>query len=138
MRECGALPHVKVPPSVIHDEIRLALPAVPDFARLARLTVAGLANRVGFTYDEVEDLRIAVSEACSVLIGPEGRNGTLDLVFRITTDGLELEATGRFEIDGTADHPSDLSVQILDAVVDEHEMLASGNALRLRKRRAHH
>ncbi len=121
---------------MIDDEIRLALPAAPDFARLARLTAAGLANRVDFTYDEVEDLRIAVGEACLVLIGPEGRSGTIDLVFRITTDGLEVEATGRFEADGSVDHPSDLSVHILDAVVDEHEVLASGRTVRLRKRRA--
>jgi hypothetical protein len=121
---------------VIDDEIRLALPAAPDFARLARLTVAGLANRVGFTYDEVEDLRIAVGEMCQVLIGPDGRSGTLDLVFRITSEGLEVEATGRFELDGPIDHPSDLSVQILDAVVDEHEVLASAKTVRLRKRRA--
>ena len=120
---------------MIDDEIRLALPATPDFARLARLTVAGLANRVGFTYDEVEDLRIAVGEAWLVLIGPEGRNGTLDLVLRITPAGLEVEATGRFEVDGSVEHPSDLSIQILDAVVDEHQVLDAGKTLRLRKDR---
>ena len=51
------------------DHIRLSVPADTRYARLARLTAASLAGRDGFTYDEVEDVRIAVSEACALLLG---------------------------------------------------------------------
>jgi hypothetical protein len=122
---------------VTDDEIRLSLPAVPDFARLARLTIAGLANRVGFSYDEVEDLRIAVGEACSMLIGPEGRDGSLDLVYGLHADGLTVEAQGRF-LDGViidADTAL-LSEQILLAVVDEFSFEPDLMRVRFRKHRA--
>ncbi len=118
------------------DEIRLAVPASPEFVRLARLTAAGLANRVGFTYDEVEDLRIAVGEACSHLIGTGGRAGSVSLVFRLGANEVRIEAKASGAAgpsDGDTADPA-MSAQILDAVVDEFH-LARG-AVFLRKRRA--
>jgi serine/threonine-protein kinase RsbW len=47
-----------VPEEQSGDEIVLTLPAAPEFVRIARLTSAGLATRIGMAYDEVEDLRI--------------------------------------------------------------------------------
>ncbi len=44
------------------DEVRLAVPARPEFLGLARVTAAGLAGRLGFTFDQVEDLRLAIDE----------------------------------------------------------------------------
>ena len=37
------------------DEVRLAVPARPEFLGLVRVTAAGLASRLGFTFDQVED-----------------------------------------------------------------------------------
>ena len=119
------------------DEVRLALPAAPEYARIARLTVSGLATRLGFTYDEVEDLRIAVGEACSLLLGPDGGSGTLTIVYGLTGDSIAIEAIGEFADDGTDDRPeaADLTDQILEAVVDEHEVDEAGWRVRLLKRR---
>ena len=34
----------------------------PEFLRLARVTATGLASRLRFTFDEVDDLRLAIDE----------------------------------------------------------------------------
>lgn len=117
-----------------HDEIRLGVPAAPEYARIARLAVAGLATRLGFSYDEVEDLRIAVGEACSVLIGelPVGR---LEVVYRLGDAALEVEATADTDVAQRADGTS-LSEQILSAVVDEHRIDPSTRSVWLRKQRS--
>jgi hypothetical protein len=50
------------------EEVRLRLPAGRDFGRVARVMTAALARRHGFSYREVEDLRLAVDEAIIALL----------------------------------------------------------------------
>ena len=45
------------------DYIEIRVPAKPQYVSVIRLTISGLATQVGFTYDEIEDLKIATSEA---------------------------------------------------------------------------
>jgi hypothetical protein len=106
------------------EEVRLTLPAVPEYARIVRLAAAGLASRLGFSYDEVEDLRIAVGEACTHLLGNDGHDGTLVVRYSLEPEAITIEAIGEFA-DATAgggDEVAPLSEQILAAVVDEHEI----------------
>jgi len=46
-----------------YDYIELQLPAKAQYVGVARLTISGIASRLGFTYDEIEDLKIATGEA---------------------------------------------------------------------------
>lgn len=123
-------------------DVRLVVPAAPEYLRLVRLTAAGLASRLGFTFDEVEDLRIAVDELCYHLLGNGNGNGgpsdeprTMDLTYSAGPDSITI--TGRTGLAGSVPAPSELSEQILDALVDEHEV-SGGNGMiifRLRKQR---
>jgi anti-sigma regulatory factor (Ser/Thr protein kinase) len=120
------------------DEVRLAVPATPEFLRLARVTATGLASRLGFTFDEVEDLRLAIDELCYSLIGSKGRAGTVELRYLVRAQALEVEGVGAFDEPVGELRLSELSERILTALVDEHE-LTSGNAtprFRLLKRRS--
>ena len=45
------------------DYIEIRVPAKPQYVSVIRLMVSGLGVRVGFSYDEIEDLKIATSEA---------------------------------------------------------------------------
>lgn len=45
------------------DYIELKIPAKPQYIGVVRLAISGLANRIGFTFDEIEDLKIASGEA---------------------------------------------------------------------------
>ncbi|WP_174735201.1 anti-sigma B factor RsbW [Mesobacillus harenae] len=47
------------------DYIEMKIPAKPEFVGVIRLTLSGIASRMGFSYDEIEDLKIATSEACT-------------------------------------------------------------------------
>jgi serine/threonine-protein kinase RsbW len=122
-------------------DVRLVVPAAPEYLRLVRLTAAGLASRLGFTFDEVEDLRIAVDELCFHLlgdgdeIGDSGEARTMDLTYSAGSDFISI--TGRTGSSGNAPEPSELSEQILDALVDEHEVSGDDGVItfRLKKQR---
>lgn len=119
------------------DEVRLVVPARPEFLRLARVTAAGLAGRLGFSYDEIEDLRLAIDELCFGLTGPTGRHGTVELVYYIEPSRLQVEGQGRFLEDIAPVGLTDLSQVILGALVDEHDLSSDtdGPRFRLVKRR---
>ena len=147
-----------------HDEVRLRVPAHPEFLRLARVTAAALASRLGFTFDEVDDLRLAIDELCHGLIGSTGRpDATVELVYAMTADGLTVNGSvsdGGNQHGGNQhgeDRPeratkvhgeqaakpgvpralSELSEVILSALVDEHSFTAddSNASFHLLKRR---
>lgn len=120
------------------DVVRLTMPATPQLLRVARLTAAGLAGRLGFSFDEIEDVKIAVDELCFALVGSKGREGSLTVTYRLEEGALAIEGESDFRSpSGNDPAPSELSAQILAAVVDEHALSRDGDTMRftLRKRR---
>jgi serine/threonine-protein kinase RsbW len=57
--------HLPVAPD---DHVELRVPASGAYLAVLRATTAGLAARLDFTIDDIEDLRIAVDEACAMLL----------------------------------------------------------------------
>lgn len=113
------------------DEVRLAVPATPEFLRLARVTASGLASRLGFSYDEVEDLRLAIDELCFILIGSKGRAGNVELRYAMVPGALEVEGVGNFrDTDANGTDPDEtgqmrlaaFSQQILSALLDDYSV----------------
>jgi serine/threonine-protein kinase RsbW len=102
----------------VSETVRLTIPAALEFVRIARLTASGVASRVGFDVDEIEDLRVAVDELSSILVDAPGGE-QLELAFTPSADGIEIE--GRRPVDATtAPAIDELTRQILAAVVDEY------------------
>ncbi len=115
------------------DVIRMTIPAVLAFVRLPRVAIAGLATRSGFSYDEVEDLRLAVGEVCQVLLDGADREGTLTIAFTVERGRMGVEVTsdgpaGRH--DGSAER---LAGQILQATVGRVEVSEEGRRIAFEK-----
>ena len=103
------------------DEVRLAVPAKPEFLGLARVTAAGLASRLGFSFDQVEDLRLAIDEICFGITGSNGTEGVLEVRFLLSPETLTVLGEGHFSGPSPV-RLSPLSEVILDALVDEHSI----------------
>lgn len=46
-------------------KIDMNIPSISEFVGIVRLAVSGIATRMNFTIEEIEDIKIAVSEACT-------------------------------------------------------------------------
>ena len=45
--------------------VELVIPCLSEFVGIARLSVSGIASRMNFSVEDIEDIKIAVSEACT-------------------------------------------------------------------------
>ena len=74
------------------DIVELRMPCEPEYVGVARLTILGVASRMRFSYDEVEDIRLAVGEACTNSVEWARRNGrpSAEITIRSTMDGDTL------------------------------------------------
>lgn len=117
------------------ESIRLIVPATSAAVRITRAGAAALATRAGFTYREVEQLRLAVGEAAALLApDPEG-NGRLAVTYDLVSDGLRVDL--RLAADDAAPGVStvpDIAAAVLDNSVDEWRLGEGGRRLVLVKR----
>lgn len=62
------------------DNFKLVVPGKPEYVGAVRLAVSSLANNVGFDIEAIEDIKVAVSEACTniVMHGDSGENGCVE------------------------------------------------------------
>ena len=80
-------------PTTDDDIVHLTVPADGGYLGVLRTATAGLAARLQFALDEIEDLRIAVDEACAMLLAIAARGAELDCRFAVTEDALTVEVT---------------------------------------------
>lgn len=101
------------------EKVTIKIPASPAYIGVVRLVAAGLATRLRFTIDEIEDLKIAVDELSAYLTGSQGREGDLQLTFTISEESIGIRGEGLLSPgQKVRTELTDFSRMILDTVVD--------------------
>jgi serine/threonine-protein kinase RsbW len=72
------------------DHVQLSMPAESAYLSVLRTATAGLAARLDFTLDEIEDLRIAVDEACAMLLSQAIPGTSLECGFDLGPDQMTI------------------------------------------------
>jgi serine/threonine-protein kinase RsbW len=115
------------------DRVVLRLPAQSAYLSVLRTATASLASRLDFTLDDIEDLRIAVDEACAMLLSQAIAGADLECVFdlsgaaiaiSVTVPTINGEAPSRDtfawtvltalagDVDATADHDRNVTISL--------------------------
>ena len=77
------------------DQVTVRLPAEGAYLSVLRTATAGLAARLDFTLDEIEDLRIAVDEACAMLLAQADEGSSLQCEFTLSRDTMTIAVSAQ-------------------------------------------
>ena len=80
------------------DYIELKVPAKAEYVGVARLSSSGIANRMGFNYEDLEDIKVAISEAMTNAVShayAEEEKGEVTIGFGLYEDRLEIMVADR-------------------------------------------
>lgn len=102
------------------EAVRLSVPAALEYVRIVRLTGSGVASRLGFDIEEIENFRVALDELASMAIDAAS-GGELEMSFSTTESELRVE--GRAPVAAGVDVAVEsLTAQILKAVIDDYDL----------------
>lgn len=80
------------------NEIRLQIPAHADYIEIVRICLYGIASKMQFSYEDIEDMKVAVSEACNnaVLHGSHAATEDMvDICFESSEAGLTIKVKNK-------------------------------------------
>jgi len=124
----------------VSDTVRLTMPKEDAYYGVAHLVVGGLASRLEFTYEHLEDLQLALDGVLANGKYIEGETVTIEL--RVRPDGVELRAgpvaeTLRVDLEREVSEDEGVGLgRLLDTVAEEVgvEAVDETSWLRLEKR----
>ncbi len=116
------------------DSITLTVPARSDYAKTVRMTAAQLASRLGMTYDQVDDVRIAAEEAFVYACELVTEDAEVTFAFRVTETELDVTVGPLPACDDEAEASASEGYAgfILKSVCDEFSLVRGGGICHLR------
>ncbi|MBA2176803.1 anti-sigma B factor RsbW [Halobacillus locisalis] len=75
------------------DFVEVKVPAKAEYIGVVRLSISGIANRMGFTFEDIEDLKVAISEAITNAVKhayKETGEGEITIGFGVYDNRLEV------------------------------------------------
>lgn len=105
------------------DEIYIKLPAKPEYVSIARLTASAIATRLNFTMDDIEELKLSVSESINFLMNQFYKLDFIEVSFnlceknQLVIDLTAVRGQGLI-INEEADTLNELSLFIIESIAD--------------------
>jgi serine/threonine-protein kinase RsbW len=126
--------------AVERDTVELRIPAKAEWVAVARLAVAAVASRSDFSLEDIEDIRLAIAEACTSVI--RDAQPWDHIAIHCETEPTELVVSVRggkgTAIRADARSEQGLGILIIQSLMDsvEYRLERDGVVLRMSKRPA--
>jgi serine/threonine-protein kinase RsbW len=115
------------------DNFKFIVPGKPEYVGAVRLAISSLANNVGFDIESIEDIKVAVSEACTNIVthGEDDMENEYKVNCEICNDKLSISVednAGGYDTSSykeptlPADEAGGLGIFIIKALMDEVEV----------------
>ena len=114
------------------EQIKLTLPINAAYVSAARLTASSVANRLKFDIEEIEDIKVAVSEACTYIIKKPcfSTKNDFKIEFNLSKDSIKILLS--VECDKKVDVDDDeMSMQVIKALMDSSDINYDGGSFNM-------
>lgn len=113
------------PDQLTDDVVILSVPASSSYLAVLRTATAGLAARLQLGLDEIEDLRIAVDEACAILLPMTAAGAEVTCKFGVTPSALAIDVSVPVRSGQALPGTESFSWQVLTALAGQVSASAS-------------
>ena len=74
------------------DVLNFSVPGKPEYVQMLRLAIGSVACKSGFDVEKVEDITVAVSEACKLVTchGRDGLPSKYDITVEVNDSGMKI------------------------------------------------
>lgn len=80
--------------SIIKDSITMSIPNKPEYVSVIRLTTSALANKIGFNIEEIDDIKVAIAEACTFILHNKIENENLNIEYNLYDSKISIAVRG--------------------------------------------
>ncbi len=103
-----------------NDNIFLRIPNKADYISLVRLMSSAVGNKIGLNIDEIEDLKVAMGEAC-VLSFVSDENEDIDITYTIYPEKLKVVINRTGDVKSVMEDTKEaqLGKMIIESLMDE-------------------
>ena len=117
------------------ETIKMEIASNPQYVSVIRLTTSGIANKIGFCLEVIEDIKVAVSEACTNAI-KHSLDNKFSVEYTIFENGLTItiiDSGKGYDVDSidvpNLEEPkeSGLGLFIIQSLMDEVEIKSNIN-----------
>lgn len=116
------------------DLLKFTVPGNPEYVKIVKMAVESAAANCGFTVEAVEDMGIAVGEACKLVTchGFDGWSNSYDLELTIEDDKISIlvkddnckhEIQKQFRPCMDCPNEGDLGMHVIKTLMDEVEIV---------------
>ncbi|MBN2286478.1 MAG: ATP-binding protein [Tissierellales bacterium] len=104
------------------ETIKLEIPKKSEFISIIRLTTSFVANNVGFNIEEIDDLKVVVSEMCIYFINHlDAAIRPLNIVFQFDNHELTVEIED-LNFGLMAQEKEDMGIMIIQSLADQFSL----------------
>lgn len=106
--------------STIKDNIKMSIPNKPEYVSVIRLTTSALANKIGFNIEEIDDIKVAIAEACTFALQRKIENDNLNIEYNLFDSKLSIVVRGdNLNNKVNESKENELGLFIIESLMDE-------------------
>jgi len=107
------------------EKVKLVIPKKSEYLSTIRLTTSALSNINGYNIDDIEDLKVIISEICNFFIkNIEENEKPFEIEYFIENSQFKIEVSdlNDGEVTGKDKINSEMCILIIESLADEYEI----------------